>query len=103
MIKITKAEEKHIPEICTLWWEFMKFSEEFDPVFAPVEGAIPVFEKEHLRPAMQNKNSLIQVALDGKKVIGYSYSLVYEPSGLTVQENKTGCIHDLFINQDYRR
>jgi len=103
MIKIIKAEEKHIPDICKLWWEFMKYSESFDPVFAPVEGAIPLFEKQELRPAMQNKNSLILVALDGKKVVGYGYSLIYGPSKLTMKEDKAGCIHDLFITRDCRR
>lgn len=102
MIEITKAEEHHIPDICKLWLEFMQYSEEIDPVFAPEEGAIPVFEKQELRPAMQNIDSLILVALDGKKTVGYSYSLIIRKSPLG-KRKKSGLVHDLFITKEYRR
>src|SRR4030042_4055363 len=102
MIKIIKAEERHIPDVCKLWWEFMKYSEEIDPVFAPEEGVIPVFEKQELRPTMQNKDSLILVALDGKKTVGYSYSLIIRKSPLGKRQ-KSGLVHDLFVTEDCRR
>ena len=102
MIKIVKAGEQHIPDICKLWWEFMKFSEEIDPIFAPEEGAILVFEKQELRPAMQNKDSLILVALDGKQIVGYSYSLIIRKSPLGKRQ-QSGLIHDLFITKNHRR
>ena len=102
MIKIVRAEEKHIPGICNLWMEFMQFSQEFDPVFEPREGAVPVFGKEYLRPAMESDNSLVLVALDGEKVVGYSYSLIGELSKLE-KRKQCGCVHDFFIAKDFRR
>jgi len=48
MIVIIKAEERHIPDICKLWLEFMRFSHDIDPIFATRDGALPGFEKEYL-------------------------------------------------------
>ncbi|MGD1118650.1 MAG: GNAT family N-acetyltransferase [Dehalococcoidales bacterium] len=94
MLKIVKAEEKHIPDICKLWVEFMEYTVDIEP--------IPWFEKEHLRPAMQDPNSLILVASDGDKTVGYAYALIMEP--LTVEtRGKYGNIHDLFVARDCRR
>ncbi len=102
MTKIIKAGERHIPAICRLWWEFMIYSADVDPILAPIDGTVPIFEKEHLRPAMQNENNLVLVALDGKKVVGYSFSLIQDP-GKLAKRKKYGCIHDLFVTADYRR
>ena len=65
MIEIIRAEESHVSDIGELWLEFMRYSEDIDPIFAMRDGAVPGFEKEYLRPAMQNKNGLVLVALDG--------------------------------------
>ena len=102
MIKIVKAEESHIPDICKLWLEFMQYSADIDPIFETRDGAIPVFGKEYLCPAMKSDNSLVLVALDGEKVVGYSYSLISELSRLE-KRKQYGCVHDLFITADYRR
>ena len=102
MIKIVKAEENHIKDICQLWLEFMNFTREIVPVFALREGALPVFEREYLRPAMAAENSLVLVALDGERVVGYSYSLFVEPAKIEKRE-KQGYIHDMFVTADYRR
>ena len=55
MLWIVKAEEKHIPDIRRLWIEFLKYSEEFHPMFAIAEGAAEHMEKNFLRPAMKDK------------------------------------------------
>ncbi len=102
MIKIVKAEEHHIPDICILWLEFMRYSENIDPIFTPRDGALEVFEKKYLRPVMKDNNSLVLVALDGEKVVGYSYSLINDPSDLE-KFRQVGVIHDFFITADYRR
>jgi hypothetical protein len=75
MIDIIKAEERHIPDICNLWLEFMQFSQDIDPIFKPRDGAVPFFEEEYLRPVTKSKNSLVLVALDGEKVVGYSLDI----------------------------
>jgi ribosomal protein S18 acetylase RimI-like enzyme len=102
MIEIVKAEEHHVSDICKLWLEFMQFSQDIDPIFAPRDGAIPVFEKQELRPFMKSENNLVLVAIDGEKVVGYSFSLINEPGNL-VKRKKFGYIHDLFITKSYRR
>jgi diamine N-acetyltransferase len=78
------------------------FSARIDPIFAPQPGSIRVFEKDYLRPAIGDKNSLILVALNGEKVVGYSYTLIAD-SALEVNHKNFGLIHDLFVTQDSRR
>jgi len=102
MIEIVKAEERHVSDICKLWLEFMRYSEDIDPIFAPRDGTIPVFEEKYLRPVMKSENSLVLVALDRGRVVGYSYSLIIDPSDL-MKRKKYGYVHDVFITKDYRR
>jgi ribosomal protein S18 acetylase RimI-like enzyme len=102
MIEIIRAEERHIHDICKLWLEFMRYSEDIDLIFALRDGTLPVFEEKYLRPAMKSENSLVLVALDGERVIGYSYSLIIDPSDL-MERKKYGNIHDVFITAGYRR
>ena len=102
MIKIVRANEQHITELGNLWMEFMRYSQDINSVFTPQDGTIPIFIKEYLRPAMDAENSLVLVALDEGKVVGYSYSLISEPSNLE-KRAKYGCVHDLFITVAHRR
>lgn len=101
-MEIVTAKEHHISEIGRLWLEFMRFSQDTDPIFTPQDGTIPIFIDEYLRPAMEAENSLVLVALDEGKVVGYSYSLINKPSNLEKRE-KYGCVHDVFITREYRR
>jgi len=101
-IEIVRANENHVAEIANLWMEFMLYTQHVDPIFAPQNDMIPIFIKEYLRPAMEAKNSLILVALLKGQVVGYSYSLINEPSTLQDRPNH-GCIHDMFITVKHRR
>ena len=101
MIEITKADEPHIPELGNLWMEFMLYSQSIDEIYAPADDSIPLFIKDYLRPAMEAENSLVLVALDGGRAVGYSYSLIKEPSDLNTRD-KWGCIHDMFVTSEYR-
>ena len=102
MVGIAKADESHIVDICKLWLEFMHFSGDIDPVFTPRGDAMPVFEEKYLSPVMKSENSLVLVALDGERVVGYSFSQINKSSDLE-KRTKYGYIHDLFITSDYRR
>jgi ribosomal protein S18 acetylase RimI-like enzyme len=103
MVKIVKAEEYHIPAICRLWLEFMRFSEDIDPIFTVREGAETDFEKKFLHPRMNDNNSLVLVALDGEKMVAYSVSQIQEDLKVIKPEIKTASIVHLFVTKDYRR
>jgi len=51
---------------------------------------------------VKSDNSLVLVALDRGRVVGYSFSLINEPSNLEKRE-KYGYIHDVLITASYRR
>ena len=76
MVKITKAEEKHIPAIKGLWVEFLKYSEGFHPVFAIRQSAADHMESTYLRPAMHDKSHRIVLALEGKKAVAYAVAKI---------------------------
>jgi GNAT superfamily N-acetyltransferase len=82
--------------------EFMLYTRNVELIFTPQDDMIPIFIKEYLRPAMEAKNSLILVALVKGQAVGYSYSLINEPSQLQDRPIH-GCIHDMFITLKHRR
>jgi ribosomal protein S18 acetylase RimI-like enzyme len=102
MIQIVKAEERHIPDICKLWVEFLHYSEDFHPIFAIREGAEKDMEKEFLRPAMADKNKLVLMALDDGKAVAYSVSEIQGPHKLKRQITSAGIDH-LFVTKNCRR
>ena len=102
MIEIVKAEEKHVADIGNLWWEFILFHQDIDPIYTTLEGAIPGFIENHLRPFMISEDRLALVAVDGTKVVGYSLSEIHRISpGL--KREKYGYIDDMAVNASYRR
>lgn len=102
MIRIVRSEEKHISDIRELWIEFLKYSEELHPVFAIGEGAAEHMEHNFLRPALQDKNQQVILALDDARALGYAVAKMQER--LPKQHGfVTGVIDHLFVAQDCRR
>ena len=101
-MKVVRAEEHHIPDIGRLWGEFMLFHGDIEPWWAPREGSIPGFQERHVGRFMQSENSLVLVALENGKVIGYSLAEVRGPSPGTKQD-KWGFIDSLAVTAGYRR
>jgi GNAT superfamily N-acetyltransferase len=101
MIKIVKAEEQHIPAIKQFWWEFICFHTDIEPVFTPSDDALTGFENEFLHKAMKSEKSLVQIALDGDKPVGYAISDIQDVPGSKI--GKCGYINHLHVAQDYRR
>jgi GNAT superfamily N-acetyltransferase len=102
MLRIVKGEEKHILDIRHLWTEFLKYSEEFHPMFAVGEGAAEHMEKHFLRPALQDKNHLVLLALDDSKAVGYAIAKINEKLPRKY-DFMTGVVDHLFVTQDCRR
>ena len=101
MVKIIKAEEKYIPDICKLWWEFIWFHADIEPFFTPKDDARAGFENEFLRKQMKSEKSLVHVALDGEKVIGYAISELQNIPGSKIE--RCGYINHLHVAKEYRR
>jgi ribosomal protein S18 acetylase RimI-like enzyme len=102
MIKIVKAEEKHVSDIGKLWWEFMLFHQNIHPWFTPRNGSIPGFEGNQVSRLMKSEDGLALVALDRGKVIGYSLSEIRGPSA-AFGRDKWGYVDDMAVTGKYRR
>ena len=102
MIKIVKAEEKHVADIGRLWWEFILFHQDIDPIWTPLEGSIPGFIENHLRRFMKSEDGLVLVSGDKGKVVGYSLSEIHRISpGL--KREKYGYIDEMAVTANYQR
>jgi ribosomal protein S18 acetylase RimI-like enzyme len=102
MIQIMKAEEKHVPAIGELWWEFMLVHQQADPIYTPREGAVPSFVENHLRRFMKSEDGLALVALDGEKIVGYALAEILPPSP-GFKRDKYGEIDQLAVTASHRR
>jgi GNAT superfamily N-acetyltransferase len=100
MIEIIKAEERHIPDICELWLEFMRFTPDIEPFFTVTEDSKVGFENDYLCPAMESEKSLVLVAVDGDKIAGYSHAEVQDVPN---RPGQLGFVHHLFVTEAYRR
>lgn len=102
MIKIIKAEERHISDICKLWPELMHFHQDIDPIFTPRDGTVPDFEENQVRRLMKSENGLVLVAVDGGRSVGYSLSEIREPVKL-LKRKEFGYVYDMAVTAGYRR
>ena len=101
-IEIARATESHIPDIVELWREFMDHHKDIDPRFPVKEDAHLGFE-QHLREQMDAEDTLVMVALDESRVVGFSISQVQEYAPIWVEREKYGFIDTMAITADYRR
>ena len=100
--EIAMAEERHIPGIAEAWKEFMDFHRDIDPRFPMRENAQISFEK-HLRDLMEAEDTLILVALDESKAVGFSISQVRKYAPIWVERETYGFIDTMAMTSDYRR
>jgi ribosomal protein S18 acetylase RimI-like enzyme len=102
MIKIVQAKENHIEDIGKLWWEFIKFHEDVDPIWTPNDNATSFFIEYHLNKFMKSENCLVLVALDDSKTVGYSLSEIQIiPPG--PKRDNYGYIDQMAVTASYRR
>lgn len=100
MIDIIKAKECHIPDICVLWLEFMRYPDDSDPFFTVEEDSKAGFENDYLRPAMESEKSLVLVAIDGEKMVGYSHAQVKDVPHY--EHGQIGYLQHLFVTETHR-
>ncbi|UCB43309.1 MAG: GNAT family N-acetyltransferase [Dehalococcoidales bacterium] len=101
-IEIVEATESHIPDIVELWKEFMDHHKDIDPRFPAREDAHVSFE-QHIRELMGTEDTLVLVALDESRVVGFSISQVNSYPPIWVESDKHGFIDTMAITADYRR
>jgi GNAT superfamily N-acetyltransferase len=108
MVIIAVAAEKHIPDICRLWLEFIKYHTDLDATIAPGEEffkkgleSTSGFETEFLRPAMASEKRLVQVAVEGNKAVGYSVAEIQDCPNSEIKQ--CGVINHLHVTPGSRR
>jgi GNAT superfamily N-acetyltransferase len=99
-MEIKEAAEKHIPPMLKLWMEATYFNCEAEPFEMKGKNVLDQVEK-HFKTKIQSPDALVLVALDEKKVIGYSYSAIQVSTENPKQ--LVGNIYDMVITADYRR
>jgi ribosomal protein S18 acetylase RimI-like enzyme len=101
MIRIVKAEEKHLPELMVLWKENNDYHTGIEPYVVARADAVQLGER-HLKELVQAPDTLILVALDNGHLIGFSVSRVVKNNPIW-QHEKFGFIDDVCVTASYRR
>ncbi|MBN2076323.1 MAG: GNAT family N-acetyltransferase [Dehalococcoidales bacterium] len=100
-MEIIEASEKHIPEITKLWMEFMYFNTDIEPFDTSGDNVLTQVET-HLRKKIASDDSLVLVAMDDQKAVGYSISKITRMPPFS--RGKTiGIIYDMAITASHRR
>ncbi|MFC1947226.1 GNAT family N-acetyltransferase [Chloroflexota bacterium] len=100
-MEIREASENHIPEITKLWMEFMYFNVEIEPFDTSGDNVLSQVET-HLRNKITSDDSLVLVAIDDQKVVGYSISQTTRMPPFS--RGKTiGVIYDMAVTASHRR
>jgi ribosomal protein S18 acetylase RimI-like enzyme len=99
-IEIRYATKGDVPAVVDLIVRTKRLNNEFDPLFAVVEG-LRWMSEEYVLETVGSSGKLMLVATAGDKVVGVVRAemrqrLFYEPS-------KEGCITDFYILPEFRR
>ena len=100
-MEIIEATEKHIPEITKLWMEFMYFNAEIEPFNTSGDKVLTQVET-HLKNMIKSDDSLVLVAIDDQKLVGYSISQITQKPPY-FREKTLGTIYDMAITASHRR
>lgn len=100
-MKVVPAADLHIPEMVEIWKEFMDFHSDMDPFFKRREDGHKNFEK-FVGDCIKSEESMVIVALDGDKTIGYSILIILRHPPVLKTE-RYGFIDDLAVRSGYRR
>jgi GNAT superfamily N-acetyltransferase len=102
VIEIVKAEERHVKDIGALWWEFITFHRDIDPVWEPEDDAVGYFIEGLLRPYLESEDSLVLVAVDGTETVGYALAKITRvPPGM--KRDDYGYIEHVAVTERRRR
>ena len=100
-MEIKEASEKHIPEITKLWMEFMYFNTAIEPFDTSGDNVLTQVET-HLRNKITSDDSLVLIATDNQRVVGYSISQITRRPPFT-RGKQLGVIYDMAVTASYRK
>lgn len=101
MINIRKATLDDVPQIIEIWKDFMDYHRPMDSFWTRTKDAHKKVTS-YIRSNLSNKDYLIIVAEDGKRLIGYQIAQVMEHP--PILERVRHClINDIAIIEPYRR
>jgi ribosomal protein S18 acetylase RimI-like enzyme len=100
-MEIKEASEKHIPEITKLWMEFMYFNTAIEPFDTSGDNVLTQVET-HLRNKITSDDSLVLIATDNQRVVGYSISQITRMPPFT-RGKQLGVIYDMAVTASYRK
>ncbi len=100
-MEIIQAKDSHIPEVATMWKNFMDFHSKLDSYFTLNDNALLNYEN-YLRENMKSDDYLFLVALDKEKVVGRAVCQIEKYPPIFLKE-KYGHIWELEVKQEYQR
>ena len=102
-MKITRIEEKHIPEILEIWKAFMDFHRDLDPVFQRKADAADMFAKFLREQYLAESSKLALAAVEDDAVAGFLIGQIKEHPPVLENVNKYGHLDTAAVAPDLRR
>ncbi len=100
-IEIKAADKAIIPQIVSLWSEFMDYHREINPLFTR-RGEGHLNFRDYLEKLLSDGEAQVLAALDGGKVVAFSIARIMEYPPV-FETAKHGEITDLAVKPEYRR
>jgi GNAT superfamily N-acetyltransferase len=102
MVDVIRADETNVDAICKLWWEFLMYHQDIEPIFVLSEDSIAGFRDSHLRPHLTSDDGLVLVALKDARAVGFSIAEIRRVrTGL--QREPYGYVDTMAVTAEYRR
>ena len=87
-------------QIMLVWKQFMEYHQRIDPYYGTVEGGNLRFG-EYVRERMGREDSLILVAMDGSRLLGYCLCYIQNRPPIFT-EAAIGVLSDLAVSEEHR-
>jgi ribosomal protein S18 acetylase RimI-like enzyme len=102
-MEIRKARIKDVKQIVELWKHLFRFHEDFDEFWVVNRSKnIERMFREWTKEKIRGKNSIVLVAIDGDKVVGYLLGYIKKRAPIFKAE-RVGYFSECFIDEKYRK
>ena len=99
-MRIIRAGPGHIEQARRIWVQFAEYHQRIDPYYWTVEGADALFG-EYLLGRMADPDSMVMVAVDGERLVGYCLAHVHIRAPV-FSEAEVGVLSDLAVDEERR-
>ncbi len=101
MIQVREADLDDLEVVLELWSEFTQYLSKMEPDFFQLQEDAREIYRQILHEQLQSEHTLVLLAKDSAKAIGYNLTSIRYPTNVFLQI-PYGHISDLYLRQEFR-